>query len=514
MGMPAKVQKVVQIDEWTVGIELYAGSSTWLTLCWHPERARVLRSTQRPPRGTELSPFGQELRRHLIPGALLSWAQVGQDRITHLEFEGPEESFTLIAELMGKHSNVMLVRSNGHLAAAAKWLGAGKTKRPILPGRSYLPPPLSPRPSILGAASMDEAADCEGVSPFLRKWMEAGGLPAVQAAFGASRFAPSGTGAAAYPLDLSRLLAGARPLPGFSDEAEAVFSKLATQDLGGQERRFLVTQLRRAELAKSVAVQDLEQASDTAARAGSLQLQAELILAYMASIRPGDTQLQAFDYEGREMVIPLRADWTPKENANALFQKAKRAKSAIGLVTEQLARKQEELVSIRSCLIILQDETDLAGLVFCRRTAEERGWLRLAAAQASKKPSERPFEGHPIRELATPDGWAILVGESTAANDYLTSRVAKTNDWWLHVRGGPSAHAIIRTMNQPDRVPQAAIRYAAWVVAKHSSSKHSSVVAVDYTLKKYVRKPKGSAPGLATYTHEKTIHVDPTQPIS
>lgn len=87
--------------------------------------------------------------------------------------------------------------------------------------------------------------------------------------------------------------------------------------------------------------------------------------------------------------------------------------------------------------------------------------------------------------------------------------MAKPNDWWLHVRGAPSAHVVVRTDNQPDRVPRETLEFAAMLAAKKSAAKHSSLVAVDYTLKKYVRKPRGAAPGSVLIEREKTLHVSP-----
>jgi predicted ribosome quality control (RQC) complex YloA/Tae2 family protein len=102
----------------------------------------------------------------------------------------------------------------------------------------------------------------------------------------------------------------------------------------------------------------------------------------------------------------------------------------------------------------------------------------------------------------------ILYGENSESNDYLTLRVAKGNDWWLHVRGHTSAHVIIRTGGKPESVSREAMLFAAKVAVQHSPQKHAGFVAVDYTLKKYVRKPRGAAKGTALYTHEKTLHVE------
>jgi len=104
-----------------------------------------------------------------------------------------------------------------------------------------------------------------------------------------------------------------------------------------------------------------------------------------------------------------------------------------------------------------------------------------------------------------------LVGESSEANDYLTTRASAPNDLWLHVRANTSAHVVIRTRNQPQSVPPSIIRQAAELAARHSPAKHSSLVPVDYVLRKHVRKPRGAAPGAVTYQNEKTITLPPAE---
>src|SRR5690606_14365803 len=117
--------------------------------------------------------------------------------------------------------------------------------------------------------------------------------------------------------------------------------------------------------------------------------------------------------------------------------------------------------------------------------------------------------GHKIKRLVSPDGFEVLVGESATANDYLVTRLAHGNDWWLHLRGGTSSHAIIKTQNAPDRVPLSTLLFAARNVVARSVAKHAGWAEVDYTLKKYVRKPRKAAPGSVLISNQKTLRVEP-----
>ena len=119
------------------------------------------------------------------------------------------------------------------------------------------------------------------------------------------------------------------------------------------------------------------------------------------------------------------------------------------------------------------------------------------------------------------DKFTVARDRLPALNEMLVKRwpEAKVNrldglrlDWersWLHVRASSSAHVVIRTKNMPGPVPQSVIKRAAVLAAQHSTAKHASIVPVDYTLKRYVRRPRGAPSGTVTYQNEKTIHVSP-----
>jgi predicted ribosome quality control (RQC) complex YloA/Tae2 family protein len=232
----------------------------------------------------------------------------------------------------------------------------------------------------------------------------------------------------------------------------------------------------------------------------------ELILSYQGQVGLGDRELEAYDYDGSLIKIPLDPEKSAVENANAFFDKAKRSKARARLVGDQLARQKGDLDAVRALISALQAATRLSEVEDAEADATKRRWL--IAQRAPTEKEDRPFQGHRIREMLGPSGWTVLVGENSEANDYLTLRVAKPDDWWFHVRGAVSAHVVIPTRRQPDRVPREVMEFAAKLAVKHSGQKHASFVPVDYTLKRYVRKVRGAPAGTVLYTHEKTLHVD------
>jgi predicted ribosome quality control (RQC) complex YloA/Tae2 family protein len=256
-----------------------------------------------------------------------------------------------------------------------------------------------------------------------------------------------------------------------------------------------------------VALANLKEAEANGGRAGEWQRIGELILAYGPAAGAGVDLIQAWDYEGNEIGIPVDPELDFKRNAEAYFVRAKKAKGRLGFVREQIERLSEEVNQIRSAVLSIESETQLNRLENWQATARSRRWLHHQEPVAKNK-EDRPYEGHRIREALAPGGYTVLYGENAESNDYLTLRVAKPNDYWLHVRGATSAHVVIATRNQPERVQPETLRYAAKLAVLNSTSKHAGYVPVDYTLKKYVRKPRGAAKGSAIYTHEKTIHVE------
>jgi len=505
-----KLQRVNQIDPSTIVLGLYRGSGeAYLLLSCDPEFARAHFVTRRPPTDPEPLLFRTTLRQKLDNAIVARIEQVGFDRILHIEFRTAEESLLLVCELMGKHSNLILVGENGKITAVAKPVGATKSSRIVLVGREYVLPPLPVTASVLNAKPGEELKGKQGASPFLLKLVEGMGPGAIETIKSTVRsgdfhpvFSPSN---GAYPLSVAPLGLPELPRASLSIALEQHFALAVPEKKAESLKASLLGQLKRVRLARETAIADLVQVQDTAKRAAELQLKGELLLAYGRTLAEGASVLEAEDYEGRPLRIPLDPEKTYMENADAFFDKAKRAKSRRSVVEDQLSRQQASLAEIELTISKVEDATDLASLEELQAMAKDRKWLHI---QTSAIKEERPFGGHRIRELMGPGGASVLYGENAESNDYLTLRIAKPDDYWLHIRGSVSAHVVIRTNKHPEKVGRELLEFAAKIAVAHSPSKHSGFVPVDYTLKKYVRKPRSAPMGTALYTHEKTLHVE------
>lgn len=497
-----RLQRILQIDPLTVSFGIYQGQEQWLLLSADPVWARA-HLTARRPEGIKPPPlFCVELRRRVTDARVVFIRQRGWDRILEIGLDGEEGSYQLVAELMGRHSNLMLADSSRRVVAAAKWVGPKQSRRPILPMQPYEPPPFEPKPPITKARPGDDYRQFEGVSPTLLQLLASDPQPVLEAIRG-RRWSPSVLpGVGAYPLPLP----GGHPREAFSFAVELQTQDLIQRQALAQAKSSLAAQLSRVRLAREVALADIRSALEAAARAPAAQKQAELILAYQGLIQPGADHLDAWDHDGNPVRIPLRSEMTPLENAQRLFDRAKKAKRSAEEVARQQTRLREDLAVVESLTARLEQADTLRLIEAVREEADRRKYLHKQGAPTAKE--ERPYEGHQIREMTSPNGWRVLYGATSTANDYLTTKVARPNDWWLHVRGAPSAHVVILTQNQPQRVQKEDLMFAAEVAVRQSPAKHSGYVSVDYTLKKHVRKPRKAAPGLATYTMEKTLVVE------
>lgn len=511
----AKVQRIVQPDPRQIFVTLYGkAGEACLFVCVDPESARVHLSTRRVRTGAEPPGFCQLLRARIGDARLVSVRQINLDRIVEFGFLGSEGAHSLVVEIIGKKPNAALLDAEGAIVGLMQH--GGRTGRVLRPGRAYEPPPSPRGPDLHEVTAPDQVRGARGASPFLARWAAAAPDFATAWTDLVSRI-QSGNfeaflvpGYGAYPVSVVSM--------GYDELRRESISVALEQHHAVEEprrrtehlKKGLLGQLERVRLARETAIDGLRQALQAADRARQLQLEGELVLAYAGTLAPGAAALEAWDYEGNPVVVKLNPELTPLENAQRLFDRAKHAKSRRSEVAEQLDRLEADWVRLDALIARVATAETPAELESLFDEARAARYLHLggSGARSGKASEPRPFDGHRVKELAGPAGYTVYVGENASANDYLTTRMGKSNDWWLHVRGDISAHVLVPTGNRPDRVPREVLDFAARQAALHSPQKHASVVAVDVTLKKHVRKPKGAPVGTALYTHEKTIHVD------
>jgi predicted ribosome quality control (RQC) complex YloA/Tae2 family protein len=253
---------------------------------------------------------------------------------------------------------------------------------------------------------------------------------------------------------------------------------------------------------------ELTKGRDHAEQADDYRIMGELIQANAHGIQKGQPEVEVQNYYDPELAtlrVELDTTLSPQENAEAYFRRHRKAKSALPLI-EQRITEAERLRSRWANLLLETEQADESRLKSILGSLEKATSPERSTASSTQEAVKRPAPG--VRRTVSSDGYEIWYGEHKEGNDVLTSRLAAPTDLWLHVRAGTSAHVVIRARKQPESVPHRTLLEAAKIAVAHSDSKHSGITPVDYTLKKYVRKPRGSGPGKALYTHEKTLHID------
>jgi predicted ribosome quality control (RQC) complex YloA/Tae2 family protein len=419
----------------------------------------------RPVRG-----FAYQLDLHLRGAVLEDVEQIGFDRMLRLSFARSGESRRLYACLFGTHAAAALCDEQDRVLVAER--------RPeLFPiGRNI----QLPTPNLDTLEEALAMPDQVGSAPFR---LAAGRSPE------AVRHASKGVegwlhSSGPYPV---RLTDGAQKFPTFSSAVVAWLCVREDAQAEAHRERMRAALLRQL-AALSAARKQLEAKIEAGDRARELQKKGELLLAFHSQVPPKSDRVVLPDEAGNSVEIRLVPELSAVENAERYFAKAKRARSARPLIEQRIRDIEEQMERLRRSL----DRTDVP-----------------PSNEAESKQTVGRWEGHRIREYDGPSGYSILVGLNASANDFLTRRLAKPNDWWLHARGAAGAHVLIPTGNRPERVPKETIEYAARVAARHSSQKHAKTVPVAYTLAKYVRRPKKAAPGAVVLTHEKVIFVEP-----
>lgn len=474
--------------------------------------------------------------------------------------------YRLWAELFGSRPNLFLVDASSETILEAVRHGPATGARNLGMGRPYAPPAAAPRSDarLLGgheaiqAALTPHLAAGAGAVPALRqafvgltdRWARevaarasdetAASLAAALAAL--LREIESGPWEPVVILDATGDPAGMSPLrlrhlPGDRQRAcpslrEAAEHLAAHRSLDAR-RRILGRLLRRLEERLRSRQAKLADESREFDRAPIQQCMGEILVAHQAEVPRGATQVTLPDPgQGTDatLTIPLDPSVSPAANAERLFKAARRGRRGAMRVTARLAETDAELARVRAWHARAERLTE--ELESLQRELEQvprllspRDRAAMAASAPHTAPAGRPGarpgprperpgkDGRPAgpvpRRFVSSDGLPILVGRDNDGNDYLTVHLARSEDLWLHVQNFSGSHVVVRPRTRTSGFPRRTLVEAAQLAAYYSQARDHGKVTVDYTLRKYVRKPKKAKPGLVTITQEKSIVVSP-----
>ncbi|HSU14438.1 NFACT family protein [Longimicrobium sp.] len=342
--------------------------------------------------------------------------------------------------------------------------------------------------AILGdAGSTDDAAALETA---FGRWWEMRHCPSPEPVLLEMKNGPQ-----PYPLPLDGIPARR------CESLLAAFELLAEAGESGAEERDRAELLERARRRLVSARRRIERLSaqrSTVGEAERLRTHADLVLANIARVQPGAAKVTVYDADGRKLKIAVDPALKPHEYAEKLYEDARRRSRAETRLPELLQRAEAEAARWASAVAAIE-------------AGETPAWVAGALAKAEQRERAKPAEKKvrlPYRVYRTSGGLEVRVGKTSKDNDVLTFRHAHPEDVWLHARQVPGSHVVLR-WSEEGAPPARDLDEAAVLAAFYSKARSSGTVAVDWTRRKYVRKPRGAPPGRVTLLQAKTVFVEP-----
>ncbi len=495
------------------------------------------------------------LRKYIGNGRIMDVEQLSMERILKITLEQLNEmgdlcSYGLIIEIMGKHSNIILVDSENTVLDSIKRIGANiSSVRQVYPGKTYEMPPSQDKVDIRQVASIDQLRqDLTGMNDLVFKalYMKYVGISpfiANNICFAAGIDANSHIESLSSPefailyesvAKLSRMIADKNFTPYLITDGDGNYedyhSLLLHEELEQKKvlpqedinllidsfyetrslqvrmkqktydmRRLIQTSLERAY--KKLDIQQ-RQLKDTE-NMEKFKIKGELILANQYLFKDGAETVEVLNYYTNEtQKISLDPDKTPVENANKAFEKYNKKKRTLVAVTEQVHNTETEISYLESVKYAVENVKTEEEIEDIRSELMETGYIRYRKGKGTGKLRSKPYH------YISSDGFHMYVGKNNLQNDELSTKFASNSDWWFHTKDVPGSHVIVKCQGQ--ELPDNAYEEAAALAAYYSKARMSTKVTVDYTMKKHLKKPHGSAPGYVIYHTNYSLFIDPS----
>lgn len=551
-----RVDKISQPekDEIVIHIRTFEGKYK-LLLSASSENPRV-HFTEQSKQNPKTAPmFCMLLRKHIGSAKILSIAQIDFERIVKITFESYDEFGDLtkkhiIAEIMGRHSNIILVNDDMKILDSVKHVDFTMSSvRQILPGLTYQYPPVQAKTPLIDVTadtefhfsplkSCDKALmdNISGISPLTAREIVYGvfgrtdtkaselnlnkesALKAAVIRFAEriknNDFAPCMLESNGRLIDFSSTETAQYESTASVTKYESISKLLddfyAIRDMRERMRQKsadLVKILNNATERVTKKLTLLEKTISDAEDKEKYKIYGDLITANIYAIHDGDKSAVVCNYyeaDMPEIEIPLDVRLSPSQNAQKYYKKYTKCKVAETEAAKQLKAAREDLDYLESTLTALDNAENAADLTAIRAELIREGYINRKAS-AQKPTASKPM--HFVSE----DGFDVYVGKNNTQNDYLTLKFANSGDMWFHTKNIHGSHTVIKLGLDKD-IPKSTMLFAAQLAAYYSKARNSSQVPVDYTQIKNVKKPSGAKPGMVIYDSYNTVYVTPAAP--
>ncbi len=503
--------------------------------------------------------FCMLLRKHLIGGRIIAVRQPEFERIIEIDIDSFDElgystHKTLIAEIMGRHSNIIFIdKPTRRIIDSIKRVSFEiSSVREVLPGREYEYPPSGEKTNPLeisksgfleGIAKVPGSIKAEkylinaynGISPAAARdiCLKAGIdsdvdlkqsnnnlLDSLYTAFANFQqavlngsFNPNivyKEGKAAdfscFELDIHKGYDRQR----FTSISEAIDRFYSEKDLkdrmkqkSGDIYKVITNRLDRCRKKLEILSGELQEAADSE----KYKIYGDLIMSNIYDLQKGQDKARLQNYyspDSEYIEISMDVQMTPSANAQRYYKHYNKSKNAINKINIQIEENKQEIMYLETQLDNLDKCSEELELEEIRNELAEQGYIK-----AKKAPKNKKVKASSPMHYISSSGFDIYVGKNNVQNDYLTLKFAVNQDVWLHTKDMPGSHVIIRTDGKD--VDDATLEEAANLAAFYSKGKMSSKVPVDYTRRKNVKKPSGAKPGMVIYDNNFTIYMTPDE---
>jgi len=554
-----RIDKIYQPEKDEIIIAIRSlGNNYKLLLTANPSYPRIHFVKSSKPNPLQAPMFCMLMRKHMTSGKIINIVQPNFERILEIHVESANEmgdisTKRLIIEIMGKHSNIILVNDQDVILDSVKHISYDKSSvRQVLPGKSYSMPPSQDKISPLELSSDNFSTRMQnlkeqkmqamiyksynGISPVvageicaraniesdkLSGDLEENETESVYEQFEKVKekiencdFVPNVVyDDSSKPTDFFNMEMQiyknhnkkyfdsiSELLEFFYDERDIVYrTSQKTQDL----RKLVQVNIERCLKKKDIYKKTLEEVKNRE----KLKIYGELITSNIYSIEAGSASFTTQNFYSEdlaEITINLDINLTPAENAQKYFKLYNKQKRSFAALQEQIEQNEKEINYLDSTLTSLSGNLTEGDIEEVKQELFEEGIIKKRATKNKK--AQKQAKPKPLHYISS-DNFDMYVGKNNKQNDELTMQFAASNDTWLHTKDIAGSHVIIKNGGQ--EVPNTTLTEAATLAAYYSKAKDSSLVPVDYTQKKYVKKPNGAKPGMVIYETYKTAFVTP-----
>ncbi|MGT2713995.1 Rqc2 family fibronectin-binding protein [Streptococcus pluranimalium] len=521
-----RIQKINQPFERELVLTIRNNRQNYkLLLSAHPVFGRVQTTKADFQNPQSPNTYTMIMRKYLQGAVIESVSQIENDRILEIKVSNKNEigdhiKVTLVVEIMGKHSNIILIDKNENkIIESIKHIGFSQNSyRTILPGASYIAPPKTDalNPFTIDDVKLFEILQTTDLSPILlqhtfqglgrdtakelseqltyadqklktfRHFFAQDSQPSLtEKSFSAVTFADSG-----------------QTFDSLSDLMDHFYQEKAERDRISQQASDLIHRVQN-ELEKNrkkLIKQEAELAATESAE--NFRQKGELLTTYMSMV-PNDKNSVTLDnyYTGEPITIALDLALTPNQNAQRYFKKYQKLKEAVKHLKGLIEETKQSISYFESVDVNLSQATmDDIGEI--REELIESGFMKRRSTDKRHKRKK------PEQYLASDGQTIIMVGRNNLQNEELTFKMAKKGELWFHAKDIPGSHVLIKDNLDPsDEVKTDAAELAAY----YSKARLSNLVQVDMIEAKKLHKPTAAKPGFVTYTGQKTLRVTPTE---